>query len=90
MITKEIPNSTFSIKADLVLLAMGFVGPTSSNALNSLKLKKDSRTNIHASYRHSKQVKIRFLLRVIVEGVNPLLFGLLMRVDVALNKLIVI
>ena len=57
MITKEIPNSTFSIKADLVLLAMGFVGPTSSNALNSLKLKKDSRTNIHASYETFKTSK---------------------------------
>ena len=57
MVTKEVPNSTFSIKADLVLLAMGFVGPTSSNALNSLKLKKDSRTNIHASYETFKTSK---------------------------------
>jgi glutamate synthase (NADPH/NADH) small chain len=57
MVTKEIPNSTFSIKADLVLLAMGFVGPTSLNVLNSLKLKKDARTNIDASYETFKTSK---------------------------------
>ena len=69
---------------------MGFVGPTSSNALNSLKLKKDSRTNIHASYETFKTSKDKVFATVIVEGVNPLLFGLLMKVDVVLNKLIII
>lgn len=43
---KEIPGSEFEIDADLVLLAMGFVGPTQNGLLNELNLKLDERGNV--------------------------------------------
>ncbi len=42
------PNSAFTIKAELVLLAMGFVRPRLQGELASLKLKMDERGNIAA------------------------------------------
>ncbi len=44
----EIPNSEFEIKADLVLLALGFVSPVSS-LLDSFGVEKDKRGNVKAS-----------------------------------------
>ena len=46
---KPIKNSNFSIKAELVLLAMGFIHPRHSGVLSQSKLKKDSRGNILAN-----------------------------------------
>ena len=46
---KPIKNSNFSIKAELVLLAMGFIHPRHSGVLAQLKLKKDPRGNILAN-----------------------------------------
>ena len=43
------PNSTFSLEADLVLLAMGFSHPRHEGALRSLGLKLDKRGNVAAS-----------------------------------------
>ena len=43
---KEIPNSEFEIKADLVLLAMGFLHPQKKGLIQSLKLELDSRGNV--------------------------------------------
>ena len=45
----EIKNSIFRIKADLVLLAMGFVHPIKKGPIDELKLKLDSRGNIFAT-----------------------------------------
>ncbi|MGH7088644.1 MAG: glutamate synthase subunit beta, partial [Stellaceae bacterium] len=44
----EVPGSQFQIKADLVLLAMGFVHPVHRGAVEQLRLKLDSRGNIAA------------------------------------------
>lgn len=45
---QEVPNSEFTIKADLVLLAMGFVSPI-QKLLDAFAVEKDSRGNVKAS-----------------------------------------
>jgi glutamate synthase (NADPH) small chain len=45
---REIPGSEFAIKADLVLLAMGFLGPVGSGLLAELGVEKDARSNVRA------------------------------------------
>ena len=52
----EIPGSEFELKADLVLFAMGFLGPASSPLLDQLGVERDARTNVKAdteNYRTS-------------------------------------
>ena len=52
----EIPGSEFEIKADLVLLAMGYVHPVHRGLLDDLAVKYDARGNVAAdteSYRAS-------------------------------------
>ncbi len=49
----EVPNSEFTIKADLVLLAMGFLGPQQS-LLEKFKVEKDTRGNAAASTEGEK------------------------------------
>ena len=43
----EVPNSNFSIKADLVLLAMGFLHPQKEGLLENLKVNLDNRGNVN-------------------------------------------
>ena len=53
---KEIPGSEFDLQADLVLLAMGFVGPVSEGMLDQMGVGKDGRGNVAAdtiNYRTS-------------------------------------
>ena len=45
---KPIPGSEFSLKADLVLLAMGFVAPVTEAVVNELGVKLDPRGNVAA------------------------------------------
>ena len=45
---QEIPNSTFQVKADLVLLAMGFVHPIHAGLLKDLDVSLDNRGNVLA------------------------------------------
>jgi glutamate synthase (NADPH/NADH) small chain len=49
MMMKEAEGSAEIIKADLVLLAMGFVSPDHDGLLDSLGVEYDSRGNIHAA-----------------------------------------
>jgi glutamate synthase (NADPH/NADH) small chain len=52
----EVPGSEFEIKADMVLFAMGFVGPTQAGLLTQLGVERDARCNVKAdtdSYRTS-------------------------------------
>jgi glutamate synthase (NADPH/NADH) small chain len=44
----EVPDSEFEMKADLVLLAMGFVSPV-QQVLDAFGVEKDSRGNARAS-----------------------------------------
>jgi glutamate synthase (NADPH/NADH) small chain len=47
---KEIPGSEFTIKADLVLLAMGFVSPVKQGLLEQLGVELDGRGNVKADF----------------------------------------
>ena len=52
----EVPGSEFELKADLVLFAMGFVGPVQSGLLAQFGVERDARSNVKAdtdSYRTS-------------------------------------
>ena len=44
----EVPGSEFEMKADLVLLAMGFVGPAPSPLLTQSGVERDARSNVKA------------------------------------------
>ena len=44
----EVPDSTFTLKADLILLAMGFVGPTRRGLLDRAGVDLDDRGNVAA------------------------------------------
>jgi len=46
---KEVPGSAFDLKADLVLLAMGFVHPVHEGLLKALEVKLDGRGNVDAN-----------------------------------------
>jgi glutamate synthase (NADPH/NADH) small chain len=45
----EIPGSEFELKADLVLLAMGFLGPVKQGLIEELGLEQDVRGNVKAT-----------------------------------------
>jgi glutamate synthase (NADPH/NADH) small chain len=45
----EVPGSEFEMKADLVLLAMGFVGPVQAGLLEQLGVLRDARSNVEAN-----------------------------------------
>jgi glutamate synthase (NADPH) small chain len=49
---KEIPESTFELRADLVLLAMGFVSPVHEGLLERLGVAYDPRGNVKANERN--------------------------------------
>jgi glutamate synthase (NADPH/NADH) small chain len=53
---REVPDTEFEMKADLVLLAMGFLGPVQTGLLEQLGVSKDPRGNVAAdteNYRTS-------------------------------------
>ncbi len=55
---QEVPNSEFEMKADLVLLAMGFVSPTQQGLLEefaALGVEKDARGNVKAGTEESAE-----------------------------------
>jgi len=46
---QEVPESTFELKADLVLLAMGFLGPRKAGMIEQSGIKLDPRGNVAAN-----------------------------------------
>ncbi len=52
----EIPNSEFEIEADLVILALGFLGPQQNNLLGELKISTDQRSNVIADNKYMTSV----------------------------------
>jgi glutamate synthase (NADPH) small chain len=48
---REIPDSTFQLKADLVLLAMGFIGPRRGGLVEQTGVMLDPRGNVAANTR---------------------------------------
>jgi glutamate synthase (NADPH/NADH) small chain len=56
-VPREIPNGEFTVEADLVLLAMGFLHPVHDGLVKDLKLALDERGNVRAGaadYRTSR------------------------------------
>jgi glutamate synthase (NADPH/NADH) small chain len=56
LVMREVPGSEFEMKADLVLLAMGFLGPVHTGLLEQLPVQRDPRGNVAAdteNYRTS-------------------------------------
>lgn len=53
----EIPGSEFFVEADLVLLAMGFIGPEKRGAIEDLKLELDGRGNIKTNANKMSSVR---------------------------------
>jgi glutamate synthase (NADPH) small chain len=51
---KEVPGSEFNLKADLVLLAMGFVHPVHEGMVKNLGMKLDGRGNVEANVKDYK------------------------------------
>jgi glutamate synthase (NADPH/NADH) small chain len=49
MVMEEVPGSEFEMKADLVLLAMGFLGPVQTGLMEQLGVAKDPRGNVAAN-----------------------------------------
>jgi glutamate synthase (NADPH) small chain len=49
---KDVPGSAFKLKADLVLLAMGFVGPRKRGLLDEAAVELDPRGNVKASVQN--------------------------------------
>jgi len=54
---REISNSEFEIKADMVMLAVGFLHPEHKGLLDNLKVKYDSRGNVAADKNYMTSVK---------------------------------
>jgi len=54
---KEVPGSEFEIKADLALLAMGFLHPEHSGLLAGLKVEFDERGNVKTDKEYKTSVK---------------------------------
>ena len=50
----EVPGSETEIKADLILLAMGFLGPVQSGLIEQFAVEKDARSNVKADTEGSK------------------------------------
>ncbi len=51
---KEMPGTEFDLKADLVLLAMGFIQPVHEGMIKNLALKTDQRGNVEANVKDYK------------------------------------
>jgi glutamate synthase (NADPH/NADH) small chain len=51
---QEVPNSAFQLKADLVLLAMGFLGPRKPGMLEQAGVTLDPRGNVLANVKDYK------------------------------------
>ena len=54
----EVPGSEFEITADLVLLAMGFVGPVHEGLLEQLGVERDARSNVQGRHRRATATSV--------------------------------
>src|SRR5262245_2428533 len=52
----EVPGSEFEVKADLVLLALGFLGPQKNGMIEQLGLKLDPRGNVFADQNYMSSI----------------------------------
>ncbi len=52
----EIPNSEFLIEADLVILALGFLGTVKNNLIDELQIATDKRSNVIANDKYMTNI----------------------------------
>ena len=64
----ERPGTEFDLRADLVLLAMGYVGPAKNSLLDDLGIELDARGNVKADEQHMTSVKGVFVAGDMREG----------------------
>jgi glutamate synthase (NADPH/NADH) small chain len=64
----EKDGTEFEVEADLVLLAMGFVGPAKNRMVNDLGLEKDPRGNVKVNAKHQTSVENIFAAGDMVSG----------------------
>lgn len=57
---REIPNSDFEIETDLVIIAVGFLGPNHSGLIDNLGLKLDKKGNIQTDLNYMTSKKAIF------------------------------
>lgn len=67
---KEVAGSDFEIKADLVLLAMGFVHPIKTGLIEQLKVKLNDRGNVVVDENNSTSVKNIFAAGDVQSGAS--------------------
>ena len=53
---EPIPGTDFTLEADLVLIAMGFLGPVKNGMLEALEVKLDARGNVETDTNHMTSV----------------------------------
>ena len=53
----EIPNSEFEIEADLVILALGFLGPVQNNLIKEMQIATDERSNVIGDNKYMTNVE---------------------------------
>jgi glutamate synthase (NADPH/NADH) small chain len=66
----EVPGSGFSVKADLVLLAMGFTGPEKGGVIEQFGLEIDKRGNVSAGPDYMSSVKGVFGAGDVISGAS--------------------
>lgn len=54
---REIPNTEFELKIDMVILAMGFLHPEHTGIINNLKVELDERGNVKTDGNHMTSIK---------------------------------
>ncbi len=81
----EVENSEFQLKADLVLLAMGFVGPEKVGSISELTLDLDQRGNIVINESGMTSAEKVFAAGDIVSGASLVVRAIKAGKDMAVN-----
>ncbi|MGM0529768.1 MAG: glutamate synthase subunit beta [Bacteroidota bacterium] len=82
---KEIESSKRTIKADLVLLAMGFVHPVHEGLLNNLKVEYDDRGNVKGDNNLQTSIDKVFVAGDALEGANLVVTAIYSGIQAARN-----
>jgi len=70
MTPQPVPGSDFTLEADLVLLAMGFVGPGKNNMIEDLGIEKDARGMIKRNEQNMTNIESVFVAGDMARGAS--------------------
>ncbi|MCK5534681.1 glutamate synthase subunit beta [bacterium] len=76
-IMKEIPGSEFEIEADLIILAIGFIGPQQQGLLKKLSIEPDNRGNVKSDEKQMTSRKGIFAAGDIRRGQSLIVWAIL-------------